>query len=492
MPSTLILLAIAPTTLGLFQESTAAEARVFSDPAPPQIHKLPSIESPEPAPFGELVIHRPPGAFAEDAVIEDWPGFLGPRRDAHVHERPLALAFGDAGPALVWEMRRGEGFASPAIAGNRLVYTHRLGDEAVVECLEPETGRRYWRTTWPSTYRGRYIQDGGPRATPQIVGEHVFVHGVEGTLACLELATGRVLWKRHTSKEFGVGDDFFGVVSSPLAYGEFLIQNIGGPNGPCVAAFDRLTGKLVWGAGTDWGPSCAAPVFGTVRGEERLFVLAGGQSRPPTGGLLVLDPARRAVEFAHPFRSRTYESVNGSSPVLCGDRVFLSSSYGVGSTVLEAGKSGWRELWSDRHIGLQFSTAVYEDGLLWAIDGVSGRVGALVALDPANGKELSRTDLTYSETFEHEGETITRDAKIGEGSLLHADGHFLVLGDGGHLLTVAATRTSVRVIAKQALFHAPHSWTPPVVSGGLLYVCQNTTDTVDGTPPRLLCYDLRR
>ena len=43
-----------------------------------------------------------------------------------------------------------------------------------------------------------------------VAGEHVYVHGVDGSLLCLELATGRVVWRRDTTAEFEVGNDFFG------------------------------------------------------------------------------------------------------------------------------------------------------------------------------------------------------------------------------------------------------------------------------------------
>src|SRR5262249_48801064 len=149
--------------------------------------------------------------------------------------------------------------------------------------------------------------------------------------------------------------------------------------------FDRRTGKLVWGTSPragNWGASCASPVLGTVNGRERLFVLAGGDSRPPSGGLVVLDPASGKLEFEYPHRSHTYASVNGPGPVVCGERVFITAAYGTGSACLAArADGGFDELWSTKHLGLQFSTPVYQDGVLWAIDGVHDRAGAIVALD---------------------------------------------------------------------------------------------------------------
>lgn len=461
------------------------------DPAPHFEGELTAPAAPEARATAELTFHRAPKPLAVDAVSEDWPTFLGPRRDAHTRETRLSTSWPAEGPPLVWELVVGRGFASPVIAGGRLVFTHRLGNEVHVDCLEPETGRRFWRHSTPCAYQDRYISNDGPRSTPAIADGFVYVHGVEGELACLELATGRVVWRRNTCEEFAVPLDFFGVVSSPLVAGEFLIQNLGTP-GPCVAAFERRTGELAWGAGPEWGPSCASPVLARIGGRERLLVLAGGESRPPTGGLVVLDPTTGRVEHEYAFRSRIVESVTGSSPVAAGERVFLSSSYGAGSACLAAIEGGgFRELWTNRHIGLQFSSAVFEQGALHLIDGVADRAGALVTLDPATGSELARTELVWEERLPGDDESARQSFTVGEGSLLHADGKFLCLGDNGHLLWLDAGPSGAKMLARAWLFGANETWTPPVVVRGLLYVRQTKPERFGDAPPRLLCYDLR-
>lgn len=467
-------------------------AQGFTDPAPPTVAVLAEQAASAPTKYPELRTHRAPRPRREDAVSSDWPGFLGPTRDSHSPETGLLAEWPAAGPKLVWEMRRGQGYAGPAIVGQRLVFTHRLRDEAHVDCLHAETGERFWRFSYPCTYRGDYIADGGPRATPLIADGRVYVHGVAGELHCLDPATGRVVWQRNTTTEFEVGDDFFGVVSSPLLVGDLLIQNVGAPDGPCVAAFDARTGKMVWGSGKPWGPSCASPMLGRVRGRARVFVLAGGKSRPPTGGLLVLDPQDGAIDFAYPFRSRLFESVTGSSPVVGEDWVFLSSAYGVGSAVLGLdGEGGYRELWKSRRLGLEFPSAVLERGHLYLIDGIRDRAGAVVCLDPRTGREVARTELNWSETVDLRGSRTEIACSVGQGTLLHVDGRFLCLGDNGHLLRLELSPEGARVLDRVRLFNASETWTPLAISRGLLYVCQNRRSRSGDEPARLLCYDLR-
>lgn len=441
-----------------------------------------------------LTLHRAPKALSEHALTEAWTGFLGPRRDGRSRETKTLTTWGEEGPPLVWERTRGEGYAGPAIADGRLVYPHRVEDQVYIDGLDPVTGVLVWRHTYPCEYRGRYITDGGPRATPEISEGRVFVHGVEGVLHCLDLASGEVVWKRDLSADFDVPEDFFGVVSSPLIHGELLLQNVGGTDGPTVAAFNKTTGELVWEAGEEWGASCASPVLAEVHGRSRLFVFAGGISRPPNGGLLVLDANEGAIEFTYPFRSKTYESVNGASPIVADGRLFLTASYNTGTVAFDLREDGaHEELWKKRSLGLQFSNPVYVDGHLYMVDGTSDRAGAVVCVDPATGDELARTDLHWDEHLIYNGEEQDVSLSIGEGSLLAVDGGFLCLGDNGHLLRLTSTPAGTEVHARAALFHAAATWTPLALSNGLLYVCQNSPERfgAEPRPPRLLCYDLR-
>lgn len=439
-----------------------------------------------------LTIHSAPRALADGAVVEDWPSFLGPRRDARCLESPIDTQFGLDGPTLLWEMNCGSGFSSPAVAGDRLVYTHRIGDETLIDCLEASTGKLFWRRRLSCTYVGRYIEDAGPRSTPEISGERVFVHAVDGQLVAFELATGEVLWEANTTKDFESQDGFFGVVSSPLVVGGQLIQNIGAPGGPCVAGFDVATGEFVWGAGTRWGASCASPIVAEVHGKRKLYVVAGGDSRPPTGGLLGIDLETHALEFEYDYRSRTYESVNGATPLIADNRIYLTASYGLGSRGLALdAKGGVKQLWKNRHMGQQFSSQVFLDGVIYGIDGVSGRVGSLVAIDPESGQELWREDLSFEQQVEDKGTEKTFTFSVGEGSLLVVGDQLLVLGDYGNLVTLRPGKQGAKVLAQASLFQASESWTPLVISHGLLYVCQNSRARFGASTPRLLCYDLR-
>ena len=447
---------------------------------------------PRPTRHPDATLHASPRPLAPGAVVSDWTSFPGPGGRPASPETHLTRELGTAGPPLLWELAAGSGYAAPAIQGGRLVFFHRVDDEEVVECLDAETAVRYWSFRYPSDYRDTYSYSNGPRCSPVIDGGRAYTYGVQGKLHCFDLATGEVVWKRDLSAEFEVPQDFFGVVSTPAVHDGALVVHVGAPDGPTVVSLDAATGELRWRTETDWRAGYATPVLGPVHGRTRCFVFAGGKSRPPSGGLISLDPATGKVDFQFPWRSETYESVNASSPVLIGNRVFISASYDTGGALLDLdAEGGYEVIWTTEALSTHFNTAIHADGHLYGFDGRNEPDSSLVCLDLATGEERWREVLEWEETYELHGKTKPRSMSVYRGTLLAVDGDYLCLGERGHLLWLELTPEGCREVSRAWLFAAHETWTPPVVSHGLLYVCQNAKDFVDGTGPRLLCYDLR-
>ena len=464
----------------------------FTDPAPPKFIERAAAPPTDARENSDLTFHRAPKPLPPGAVTSDWASFLGPTHNMFSPETKLVRDFPTDGLPLVWEMKKGDGFAAPAVAGGRLVFFHRVADKEIVECLQAADGKRHWQFGYPSAYRDRYGFNPGPRASPVIGDGRVFTFGAEGRLSCLDLQTGELLWQRDILKEFGLKQNFFGVGATPLIEGDKLIVNVGAPNGPCVAAFDLRTGRLVWGAGAEWGPSYASPIPATVHGKRRVFVFAGGESKPATGGVLCIDPASGGVDFAYPWRGDRYESVNAASPVVIGHRVFVGECYGAGGTLLEVLRDGTaKPLWANERFGMHFMTALPVGGHLYGVHGHGPNDADLVCVELQTGREVWRAQPTWQEKIEGKRGPQTMTVGTFRSSLLHVDGRTLCLGEFGHLLWLDLSPTGYRELARTWLFAATETWTPPVLSRGLLYVCQNTRGALREEPPRLLCYDLR-
>jgi outer membrane protein assembly factor BamB len=464
----------------LMVQPLAARAAMAQGPASPAGASLPP---------GTARVLRKPKPLSAGAVTHDWPSFLGPTHDAVSTETRLSRTLP---PPLIWEYGKGTSYTSPAIVGDSLVHLHRIGDEEIVECLHAETGARRWQFRYPTAFEDRYGYNNGPRASPVIHAGRVYTTGAEGKVHCFDLDAGKLVWRRDLRAEYKVPQDFFGTASTPLVEGQVLVLNVGAPGGPCVAALALDTGREVWRAGREWGPSYASPVPAVVHGRRRVFVFAGGESDPPTGGLMSIDPANGRVDFSFPWRSRSFESVNASCPVVFDNKVFISASYRTGGALVEILPDfTHRVLWRTQEFGLHFNTPIYRNGYLYGFDGRNEPDASLACIDAATGKPVWREVPEWTETLGGRGGGRQQVLGTYRGSLLAADGHFLCLGEMGHLLWMDLTPKGYREISRAWLFAARESWALPVLSRGLLYVTQNTRDTLNGTGPRLLCYDLR-
>ncbi len=433
----------------------------------------------EPEAFERLTSHSAPKPLNAEAVTADWPRFLGPAHDLHSPETHLLKTWPDSGPTAIWEVKRGSGHAPAVVAGDYLVLFHEMDSREVIECLQPETGKRHWRFDYPVRLGSSYGQTDAPRAPAVIDGDGglVFVVGVRGDLHCLQLATGEVVWKKNLTAEFGESPFFFGRGSCPLVLGDQLIVNSGGR--ACVASLNKRTGELIWSAEHPWHASYASPVPATIHGKERVLVFAGGMTDPPIGGLLSLDPAAGKIDDALPWRARMFASVNAASPVAVGNAVFVTEAYTEGGAMFEFSPEGKGKLrWQASRFGSQITTPVAHDGYLYGFHGSSQSGTELVCYDAKSGQEMWRNGLVV--------ETAQGRALPGRGSLLHADGAFLCTGAQGTLLWLDLSPDGVNILAKAQLFRAPETWGAPALSRGLLFINQNALGS------RLVAYDLRR
>ncbi len=415
------------------------------------------------------------------ATGEDWPHFLGPRYDLHSAETGLDFEFDETGPPLLWEAERGRGHAGPVVAGGKLVFIHQVEDKEQVRCLDAATGEALWEHSYPVEVSQSFGIVDAPRSSPTIdpASRLVYTLGNDGDLHCFRLDDGEIVWRLSLPETFGPAPFFFGYGSSPLVHGEKLVVNAGS-EGACVVAFAKESGEILWQTDHEWHGSYASPIVAKLHGEERILAFVGGMVKPPTGGLLCIDPESGRVDSAFPWRSDQFASVNAASPVVCaGNRVLITEDYGLGAVMLEYGPDFQpRTAWTSRELGCQFQTPLHHEGTVY---GIGGNGGLLVAYDVRSGRHYWN-ELFYQTTVPWEGRDVP--ISLGHGHLVYVDGGFLCLGENGLLMRLELSPTGYRILAKARLFYAPETWAPPVVSGGRLYVNKNEFGS------KLLCYDL--
>ncbi len=407
---------------------------------------------------------------ARPLPADDWPAWLGPSGDGSSAETGWLKDWPDRGPPRLFEVEAGEGYSAVSVAEGHLVLFHRRKDEELVDDLDPRSGRRRWRTGGPTDYVDSYGYGGGPRSAPIIEPRggpesRVYTLGAQGVLQALELASGKVIWRREMEREFGIPRNFFGVGAAPVLEGDLLFLNLGGTRTGTghTFAIDKRDGKVVWKSPTDGG-SYAAGRTARIDGGRQLFIFH-------RGGLTCFDPRDGREVWKFPWRSRTHESVNAATPLVAGDVLFFSASYGTGGVALRVKRESYEVLWKDdlesreKVLDTHWSTASSVDGHLYGFAGRHEGESRLTCVELLTGKVLWRWE-----------------SPLGRGSLVPSDGHFIALGERGDLELLRLRPSGHEELRRvRGVLRWP-AWTPPVLSGGILYLRDEG---------RLLALDLR-
>ena len=209
---------------------------------------------PPPAPLTDLSSRR---------FGEDWPVFLGPHGDGKSTETGIITNWRDGGLRVVWQFPLEESYGTCTVSRGRVYQFDRQVGKGTLLCLHSETGRQLWKYSYQYDYTDTYGYNSGPRTSPLVDGDRVFLFDVSGNLICVGAADGKEIWKVDTSKQFGVVQNFFGVGSNPVLVGNLLIVMVGGSppesqnvapgqldrvigNGSGIVAFNKFNGKVVY------------------------------------------------------------------------------------------------------------------------------------------------------------------------------------------------------------------------------------------------------
>lgn len=369
------------------------------------------------------------------AAAADWPQFRGPNRDGISPEAAVLKSWPASGPKVLWKAPLGEGYSQVVSAKGRLFTLAQQGEEQVALAFDGATGKRLWRTRIDREYNDG--QGDGPRSTPTVDGELVYVLSAHGKLAALRAANGQAAWQHDLRAEYGANPPQWGVSTSPLVEGNLLIVNVGGSGNKSIVAFDKTNGKPVWTSQGD-GAGYSAPIAITVRGVRQVIVFTAD-------AILSISPKDGRLFWRSGWK--TDYDVNAATPIfLPPDKLFVSSGYGTGSALLQINRTNVAEVWRSRGMKNQFSSSVLHDGILYGFDNSTFK-----AIDAATGKER------------------WKQRGFGHGSLILAGGHLIVLSDRGKLALVQATPEEYRELGNAQVIDGK-CWTSPSLADGRLYV----------------------
>ncbi len=392
------------------------------------------------------------GSFCTAA---DWPQFLGPNRNGVAPETNLALTWPKEGPKTLWKMKVGEGWSGPVISSNRVIIFHRVEDQEVVEALHAMNGSRLWRASYMTDYRDDFSFDAGPRSTPAIDGDTIYTLGANGMLNAWALAGGTNLWRINTRQRFKSEKGFFGIACSPLVEGNAVILNVGGSDGAGIVAFDKATGKVLWKA-SNQEASYSSPVAANIKNRRLVFVFA-------REGLVALESTGKTL-WEFPWKPRIDASVSAATPLIIGDSIFISASYGAGAALLRFGESKPEVLWSgDDILSNHYATSVHHNGYLYGFDGRQEQRCNLRCVELKTGKVRWSQD------------------RFGAGTLMVVGDNLLVLTERGELILAPAMPEKFSPMARAQIIGSD-SRSHPALANGLFYARDKSI---------LVCVDLR-
>lgn len=391
----------------------------------------------------------PLAAAALTPAAADWPQWRGPNRDAHAADFKAPAAW----PKELtrrWSVPVGDGVATPALAGGKLyTFTWQDGKE-VVRCLDAATGQEVWKDSYPANpATGPASGFPGARSSPAVAGGKVVTLGVQGTLSCLDAATGKVVWRKDdTGRVPG-----FATSSSPLVVGGMVVAQVGGERGGAVVAYDLATGDEKWRWAAD-GTKYASPALASVGGIEAVAVETGGT-------VSAVGLADGKLLWQAPFSTR----YNASSPVVDGATLIYGGS-GQATRAVALAKDGdklaGKELWANKDHPVIYDTPVVRGGRVY---GISERT-ELFCLDVATGQTVWSAPLGGPAP---KGGGGRRGGGGGYGSVVSAGPVLLALTPAGQLVVFEPGGKEFKELARYKVADKG-TYAYPVADGNRVFV----------------------
>jgi outer membrane protein assembly factor BamB len=397
------------------------------------------------------------------ASATDWPQWRGPSRSGHAPLNARAPATLPKELKHVWKIAVGGGHSAPVVAGNKLVYLDVNSSREIAHVLEAATGKELWQTDYADRFEDEW--GAGPRATPILDGDRLYVQSCNGELRCLNLADGKTIWQASFEKDFGVkflgskanegtatrrGNNGSGVID-----GDRFVVPVGGTQGASLVCFDKLTGKVLWKSGDDEA-AYSSFMIGTLAGAKQVVAFTAE-------ALLGADLETGKMLWRVPLKTNAKR--HAGSPVIFGDRVAVNShTFGLACFEVTKDSGGFKatEAWLNKDLKINLATPVLVDGHFYS----QGAAKDYVCADAKTGQTkwtqagfgLGRKD--YAST-------------IALGNTL------LALTEDGTLLLLAANADKYTELGRAQV--CGNTWSHPAYAGGKLYVRDGRS---------LQCFDL--
>jgi outer membrane protein assembly factor BamB len=375
---------------------------------------------------------------------------LGRHRDGHFDSVVLQANWDEnTKPIELWRHPVGLGWSSFAIVGQVAVDLEQRDSNECIVCYDVKTGEELWCHSEPIRFGHEYGD--GPRSTPTIRGGRVYSMGAQGTLTCIELQTGHLLWKRDTLDRAHERNLIFGMCGSPVVMNEQVLVTPGVEPGTSAICFEASTGQELWRTGEDPG-SYASPM-GLKLGEHIQWLSFNGEglrAYSPSGEPLWLQPwvtqGESRVNVAQPIFVSCESNDSGALVA----KFVISSGYDKGTALVRVmcDKGKWNSslVWESNQLKSKLSNIVVVDEHIYGLDN-----GILACLRLEDGKRTWKS------------------GRYGHGKLIVAKDTLLVQAESGEIVLVAADPKAHRELASHPALESK-TWNYPALAGNLLVV----------------------
>jgi outer membrane protein assembly factor BamB len=314
---------------------------------------------------------------------DDWPQWRGPNRDGQIR-----FAEPKTWPEKLttkWKITVGEGYASPLLAGGRILQFARQGDDEVAMAIDPSSGKILWRRSYAAPYepvQSAARHGKGPKSTPLYYDGKLYTFGISGILSCFDAATGEFEWRKEYSKDFKATWPQFGTSMSPAVGDGLIVALIGTNDDGAIVAYEAKSGAQKWIWKGD-GPAYASPMIVEIGGMKEVVTLT---QKNAVGLSLAAGELLWKIDF--PGRS----GMNIPTPLRFGQRLILAGD--PGTMLVQVNKSGgsWtaEKAWQISELTMRFSSPVQKGDLIF---GFSNRNrGIFFCVDVESGKTLWTSD----------------------------------------------------------------------------------------------------
>jgi len=380
-------------------------------------------------------------------AAEPWAQWRGPARDGFVAAdgKPWPDGLDDSRLERRWRVELGPGYSGPVIAGDAVIITETRDKKTEhVRALDRATGRERWQASWEGSMKVPFFAASNGswiRSTPCVDGDRVYVAGMRDVLACLDVATGRELWRVDFVKDLDSPLPAFGFVSSPLVIGDHVFVQAGAG----FVKLEKATGRIVWrvldDGGGMMGSAFSSPYPTVLGGVPQILV----QTREELAGV---DPGQGTVLWKT--KVEAFRGMNIVTPTVHDGKVF-TTSYGGGSWLFSVdparAEKPVEQVWRNKIQGYMSTPLVIGDHAY-----VHLRNQRFACLDLATGKEAWITT-----PFGRYWSLVARGDRI------------LALDETGDLRLIRATPEKYDLVGA-AKVAAEESWAHLAVEGDELYV----------------------